>query len=222
MLGCHKESPRWPGAASPGPERCGSRPLARRDRSAWCLPEHCYRGCCLCISHSLPLPLSLPPPFPVTVCGQFKSHRLYLFISGGCAARRWRVGGARSPRLNIGRAGGAPRGRQGALQHHPPPNTHPSKERAGRCRAPCPEQSGAHAEVRGAPQGGGPAVHRGAEGPSPAEPGCCAAEGAANTCSPLGERESRSARRRGAPRAEETNSSRVWMLLARLRRGSAG
>lgn len=87
---------------------------AARSPGAECLAlllEHCrrYRGCCLCISRSRslsPPSLSLfPPPFPVTVCGQFKSHT-HLFIY--FPARRAGVG-----ERGVRCAGLARRGRTG-------------------------------------------------------------------------------------------------------------
>lgn len=98
-------------------------------------------------------------------------------------------------------AGGLHRGAANAPCSITPPPATPLKKREGSCQPPCPEESGRgegrHGEVRGSPRPSAPeprTAHHGAEGPSAAEPGCCAAEGAgepAYTCSPLGKRESR-------------------------------
>lgn len=116
----------------------------------------------------LPLHFSLSPPpsFPPSPlpCDslwavQKPNALIYLFsglAGGGCAARRWRLGGARTPGLNISRAGcggGWIAVRERTLQHYPPT---PLKKREGSGQAPCPEESG-----RGAPRSSAPEPRRG-------------------------------------------------------------
>lgn len=132
---------------------------AARSPGAECLAlllEHCrrYRGCCLCISRSRslsPPSLSLlPPPFPVTVCGQFKSHtHLFIYfparragvgergVSCAALARRGRTGpGCETP--------GGPHEHLAALYIPPPPE---NKAISGRT---VPSRKGRERLLRGA------------------------------------------------------------------------
>lgn len=171
---------------------------------------------------SLSPPPSLPPsPLPYDSVGSSKATRfIYLFsglAGGGCAARRRRLGGARTPGLNIGRAGcgggAAPRGRERTLQHYSPPCHTPQKKgRELPTSLPRGERARRGAARRGAgfsatlrtrtadcaPWGGG-SVRGGA--------GMLRGGGSGRAClhlQPSGEAGKPLARRRGAAQAEET------------------
>lgn len=207
----------------------------------------------------LPLHFSLSPPpsFPPSplLCDSLwavqKPHALiYLFfrLAGRrCAARRSRLGGARTqgfkyqPRALREDLLGGPQTHLATLS--PPHTPRPIKksqgasrrggngEREGRSQASCPKESGRGALHR-RPQprrgGGGCALCApwGAGGSGPGGGGKLRGGGSGHAglpayrCSPFGDRGSPLPLRREVAKAEEIEKSQAVTLLARLRRGS--
>lgn len=185
------------------------------------------------LTRLLPLHFSLSPPpsFPPSPlpCDSLwavqKPHALFIYFPGGrgmrCSALALR--GRTDPRFKYQpcrlRGGAGSRVREGTLQHYP--HYIPPKKGKGASNLPAPRRAGA--AHRGAGRSATlrtrtATVHLGAE------LGCCAAEGAGEpgrlpTPAALsGSGKAACTAERGG---EEAKNSRAWMLLARLRRGSA-